>query len=73
MPADLLSELNSKDLKEFKKDFNEILRVNSGIDKEYAKGNKKSVEDISKQVSKWIFVVNICLFFLLFFFSVFQF
>jgi len=40
MTADLISSLKSSDLKEFKKDFVELMRVNVGINKEYGKMSK---------------------------------
>ncbi len=46
MAADIISELNSEDLNEFKKDFTELIRVYSGINKEHS--------ELSKNVDKYI-------------------
>jgi len=46
MAADITSELDTKDLNEFKKDFTELVRVHSGINKEYSKLGK----DIDKYI-----------------------
>ncbi len=40
MPEDIIDGLDNKNLNEFKKDFIELLRVNSGINKEYSKLSK---------------------------------
>ncbi len=42
MAADITGELNSRDLKEFGKDFGEVMRVYSGINKEYAMPGKET-------------------------------
>ena len=55
MAADIITELNSKDLNEFKKDFMELIRVHSGINREYSKLGK----DVDKYISEFREIVNL--------------
>lgn len=49
MAPDIISELNPKDLNEFKKDFTELIRVHAGINEEYSKLGK----DIDKYIKEF--------------------
>ena len=54
MAADIMSELNSNDLNEFRKDFTELIRVSFGISKEYSKLSKdvdRYLEEFKKIVA----------------------
>jgi len=55
MAADIISELDSEDLNEFKKDFAELTRVHSGIDKEYSKLGK----DVDKYTKEFKQILNL--------------
>ncbi len=54
MAIDIISELDPKDLNEFKKDFTELIRVYSGINREYSKLGK----DIDKYIAEFKQIVN---------------
>lgn len=55
MAHDVISELDSKNLNEFKKDFIELIRVYSGINKEYSKLGK----DVDRYVKEFKRIVNL--------------
>jgi len=55
MAADIINELDSKDLNEFRKDFTELIRVYSGINNEYSKLGK----DIDKYIAEFKQIVNL--------------
>ena len=55
MPEGITGELDTKNLDEFKKDFIELVRVNSGINKEYSKLGK----DIDKYITQFKQIVNL--------------
>jgi len=55
MAEDIISTLDTGDLNEFKKDFTELIRVHSGINKEYSKSGK----DIDKYIAEFKKVVNL--------------
>ena len=47
MPGDIIDSLNRNDLNEFRKDFTELIRVHSGINKEYSKSGRDTDEYIT--------------------------
>jgi len=55
MPPDIINELGSSDLSEFKKDFIELMRVNSGISSEYSKQSK----DIDKKIREFKEIIGL--------------
>jgi len=55
MAQDLISELNPRDLNEFKKDFTELMRVYSGISNEYSKLGK----DVDKYLEEFKKIINL--------------
>jgi hypothetical protein len=55
MAIDIISELDPKDLNEFKKDFAELIRVYSGINREYSKLGK----DIDKYIAEFNQIINL--------------
>ena len=55
MAGDIISGLDTKDLNEFKKDFIELIRANSGINKEYSSLGK----DIDKYLAQFKQIVDL--------------
>lgn len=55
MVADIISELNSNDLNQFRKDFGEVMRVYLGINNEYSKSGK----DIDKYIDVFKNAINL--------------